>query len=120
MLWESNSPAIQPVGLLQDESGKTKFTSWVASNQLQAEEGERVRLYGVAQNWYDGCISVALIGWSTVHFTNLVSSGSRQLSPSFLLCTRPTRTTLHSVLASHAATTLMSDFNVLNLKQGMG
>ena len=68
VLWESDSPAIQQVGLIQDESGKTKFTSWVASDQPQVEEGERVRLHGVAKNWYDGRVSVALTGWSTVHF----------------------------------------------------
>ena len=68
VLWESDSPAIQQVGLIQDESGKTKFTSWVASDQPQVEEGEHVRLHGVAKNWYDGRVSVALTGWSTVHF----------------------------------------------------
>ncbi len=68
VLWKSDSPAIQQVGLIQDESGKTKFTSWVASNQPQVEEGERVRLHGVAKNWYDGHVSVALTGWTTVHF----------------------------------------------------
>ena len=68
VLWESDSPAIQQVGLIQDESGKTKFTSWVASNQPKVGEGERVRLHGVVKNWYDGRVSVALTGWSTVHF----------------------------------------------------
>lgn len=68
VLWESDSPAIQQVGLIEDDSGKTKLTSWVASNQPWIEEGERVRIHGAAKNWYNGRVSVALTGWSTVHF----------------------------------------------------
>jgi ssDNA-binding replication factor A large subunit len=67
-LWESDSPAIQQVGLIEDDSGKTKLTSWVASNQPWIEEGERVRIHGAAKNWYNGRVSVALTGWSTVMF----------------------------------------------------
>ena len=67
-LWESDSPAIQQVGLIEDDSGKTKLTSWVASDQPWIEEGERVRIHGAAKNWYEGRVSVALTGWSTVHF----------------------------------------------------
>ena len=68
VLWESNSPAIAQVGLIADDSGKTKFTSWVASDQPHINEGERVRIQGAAKNWYDGRVSVALTGWTTVHF----------------------------------------------------
>jgi len=68
VLWESDSPAIQQVGLIEDDSGKTKLTSWVASDQPWIEEGERVRIHGAAKNWYNGRVSVALTGWSTVHF----------------------------------------------------
>lgn len=68
VLWESDSPAIQQVGLIEDDSGRTKFTSWVASDQPWIDEGERVRIHGAAKNWYNGRVSVALTGWSTVHF----------------------------------------------------
>ncbi|MFC7157725.1 DNA-binding protein [Halomarina halobia] len=67
-LWESSSSAISQVGLIEDESGRTKLTSWVASDQPWIEEGERVRIHGAAKNWYNGRVSVALTGWSTVHF----------------------------------------------------
>ncbi|MDS0301470.1 DNA-binding protein [Halogeometricum sp. S1BR25-6] len=67
-LWKPSSSAISQVGLIEDESGKTKFTSWVASDQPWIEEGERVRIHGAAKNWYNGRVSVALTGWSTVHF----------------------------------------------------
>jgi hypothetical protein len=67
-LWESDSPAIAQVGLIADDSGKTKFTSWVASDQPRLDEGERVRIDGAAKNWYEGRVSVALTGWTTVHF----------------------------------------------------
>jgi hypothetical protein len=68
VLWESDSSAISQVGLIEDDSGKTKLTSWVASDQPRIEEGERVRIHGAAKNWYNGRVSVALTGWSTVLF----------------------------------------------------
>jgi len=67
-LWEPSSSAISQVGLIEDDSGKTKLTSWVASDQPWIEEGERVRIHGAARNWYNGRVSVALTGWSTVMF----------------------------------------------------
>jgi ssDNA-binding replication factor A large subunit len=67
-LWEPSSSSISQVGLIEDESGKTKLTSWVASDQPWIEEGERVRIHGAAKNWYNGRVSIALTGWSTVHF----------------------------------------------------
>ncbi|ELZ28729.1 OB-fold nucleic acid binding domain protein [Halogeometricum pallidum JCM 14848] len=68
VLWDSDSPAIQQVGLIEDESGRTKVTVWEKSNQPWIEEGERVRIHGAAKNWYNGRVSVALTGWSIVHF----------------------------------------------------
>ncbi|MFC7131237.1 SOSS complex subunit B family protein [Haloferax chudinovii] len=67
-MWESESPAIQQVGLLEDETGQVKLTSWKASDVPWIREGERVRIHGAARNWYDGRVSVALTGWTTVHF----------------------------------------------------
>ncbi|PGF13888.1 DNA-binding protein [Natrinema sp. CBA1119] len=67
-LWEPSSSAISQVGIIEDESGRTKLTSWVASDQPWIEEGERVRIHGSAKNWYNGRVSVALTGWTTVHF----------------------------------------------------
>ncbi|WP_135830716.1 DNA-binding protein [Halorussus halobius] len=67
-LWESSSPAIAQVGLIEDESGRTKVTVWEKSNQPWMEEGERVRIHGAARNWYQGRVSVSLTGWSTVLF----------------------------------------------------
>jgi len=67
-LWEPSSSAISQVGLIEGESGRTKFTSWVASDQPWIEEGEHVRIRGAAKNWYNGRVSVALTGWTTVNF----------------------------------------------------
>jgi hypothetical protein len=67
-LWESGSSAIQQAGLIEDESGRTKLTSWVASGQPWIEEGVRVCIHGAAKNWYNGRVSIALTGWSTVQF----------------------------------------------------
>jgi hypothetical protein len=67
-LWESSSPAIQQVGLIEDDSGRTKFTVWERSNQPWMDEGERVRLRNVEKSWYEGRVSVAVTGWSQVEF----------------------------------------------------
>jgi len=68
VLWESASPAISQVGLIEDETGVTKFTSWAASDAPMVREGERVRFRSVAKSWYEGRVSVALTGWSSVEF----------------------------------------------------
>jgi len=67
-LWEPSSPRIQQVGLLEDETGRIKFTVWEKSRQPWLDEGERVQIYNAAKNWYQGRVSVALTGWSEVHF----------------------------------------------------
>jgi len=68
VLWESSCPAISQVGLIEDETGITKFTSWVASDAPMVKEGECVRFRSVAKSWYEGRVSVALTGWSEVEF----------------------------------------------------
>ncbi|KTG25149.1 hypothetical protein [Haloferax profundi] len=67
-LWESTNPAIQQVGLIEDETGVTKFTTWVKSRKTLVREGERVTMRNVAKSWYGGRVSVAVTGWSTIHF----------------------------------------------------
>jgi hypothetical protein len=37
-LWKPSSPKIQQVGLLEDETGTTKFTSWMKSGAKLAEQ----------------------------------------------------------------------------------
>jgi len=68
VLWDSDSPAIQQVGLIADDSGQTKFTIWKKSSSQQVDEGERVRIHGAAKNWYEGRVSLAITGWSTIMF----------------------------------------------------
>ena len=67
-LWTPSHPAIQWVGLLEDETGRVKVTSWKRSNQPTVREGERVRVRAAAKNWYDGSVSLAVTGWSGVTF----------------------------------------------------
>ncbi|WP_224337920.1 OB-fold nucleic acid binding domain-containing protein [Haloprofundus halobius] len=67
-LWEPSSPKIAQVGLIGDESGRTKVTVWERSNQPRVSEGEQVRIHGAARNWYNGRVSLAVTGWSTVLF----------------------------------------------------
>ena len=66
-LWTPASPAIAQVGLIEDESGRTKFTVWKKSNARWVQEGEQVCIHGAAKSWYQGRVSVAVIGWSTIH-----------------------------------------------------
>ncbi|WP_254538706.1 DNA-binding protein [Halomarina litorea] len=67
-LWASSSPRIQQVGLIEDESGRTKFTVWERSNQTIVREGETIRFRAAAKNWYQGRCSLALTGWSAIEF----------------------------------------------------
>ncbi|MFP9061996.1 DNA-binding protein [Natrialbaceae archaeon A-chndr2] len=67
-LWEPSSPAIQQVGLLEDETGRTKFTIWAKSRQTMVQEGEQVRFRAAAKNWYNGRCSIALTHWSEIVF----------------------------------------------------
>ena len=67
VLWDAKSTAIAQVGLIEDDSGTTKVTVWRRSNQPAIAEGERVRIHGAARNWYEGRVSLAVTGWSTIH-----------------------------------------------------
>jgi hypothetical protein len=68
VLWEPSHPAISQVGLLEDDSGTIKFTSWKRSRQPVVEEGGLVRVRHAAVSWYQGRPSIALTGHSQVHF----------------------------------------------------
>ncbi|ADD07694.1 uncharacterized protein Nmag_4182 (plasmid) [Natrialba magadii ATCC 43099] len=67
-LWEPACSSQQQVGLLADETGRTKFTVWRKSRQPLVDEGERVRFRAAAKNWYNGRCSIALTRWSEVRF----------------------------------------------------
>lgn len=67
-LWDPTSPKVQQVGLIEDDSGRTKFTVWERSHQPVMDEGEIVHLRHVEKNWYEGRVSVAVTGWSEVEF----------------------------------------------------
>jgi len=67
-LWEPSHRSIAQVGLLEDDSGRTRFTIWEKSEQPFVWEGETVTFRGVAKSWYQGRCSVALTGWSHVGF----------------------------------------------------
>jgi len=65
-LFDSEHPAIQQVGLIEDETGTTKFTAWAKSDVALVNEGDTVRLRSVAKSWYNERVSVALTGESRV------------------------------------------------------
>jgi ssDNA-binding replication factor A large subunit len=67
-LWTPSSSNIQQVGLIADDSGKIKFTCWEKSGQTVVREGQTVRFRAAAKNWYEGRCSIALTGWSDIHF----------------------------------------------------
>jgi len=67
-LWDADSPAIQQVGLIEDDTGQTKLTIWKASDAPWIEEGEQVCVRGAARNWYEGRVSLAVTGWTTILF----------------------------------------------------
>ncbi|QKY16308.1 OB-fold nucleic acid binding domain-containing protein [Halorubrum sp. CBA1229] len=67
-LWSPSHPSIAQVGLIADETGQTRVTIWKASEAPWIAEGEHVRIHGAARNWYEGRVSLAVTGWSTIHF----------------------------------------------------
>ena len=67
-LWAPSDPSIAQVGLVADDSGQTRVTIWKESDAPWIEEGEQVRIHGAARNWYQGRVSLAVTGWSTIHF----------------------------------------------------
>jgi hypothetical protein len=68
VLWDPSHPSIAQVGLIADDSGQTRVTIWKASDAPWIKEGEQVRIHGVARNWYEGRVSLAVTGWSTIMF----------------------------------------------------
>ncbi|MFC7164640.1 DNA-binding protein [Halospeciosus flavus] len=67
-LWTPSSSNIQQVGLIEDESGRTKFTVWEKSGKTIVREGQTVRFRAVKKNWYQGRCSLAITGWSRIEF----------------------------------------------------
>ena len=65
-LWEPRSEAIAQVGLLGDETGRIKFTSWAKSDLPTIEENQVYHLGNVVTDEYQGQYSVKLIGTSEV------------------------------------------------------
>ncbi|WP_254824659.1 DNA-binding protein [Haloglomus halophilum] len=66
--WTPSNSAIQQVGLLEDQTGRTKVTVWQKSRQPLIDEGERVRIRAAATSWYQGRVSLALTADSQVVF----------------------------------------------------
>jgi hypothetical protein len=67
-LWEPSSPKIEQVGLIADETGKIKWTSWKASKPAFVQEGERVRMRALKKNWHQGRCSLAVTYDSMIVF----------------------------------------------------
>lgn len=67
-LWKPSHPRIAQVGLIEDTTGRVKFTTWKASDAAQMDEGERVRIRGAARNWYNGRVSLAVTGDTDLWF----------------------------------------------------
>jgi ssDNA-binding replication factor A large subunit len=61
-LWAPSHEAIAQVGLIEDDSGAVKFTSWTRSRARPVAEGETVRVRAAALNWYQGRPSIAFTG----------------------------------------------------------
>ncbi len=59
-LWEPRSDSIAQVGLLGDETGTVKFTSWATSDLPELEEGSVYRLENLVTDEYEGRFSVKL------------------------------------------------------------
>ncbi|MFB9813565.1 DNA-binding protein [Haloarcula sebkhae] len=67
-LWAPSDPSIAQVGLIADDTGKIKWTSWKASEPAFVQEGERVRMRHLKKNWYQGRCSLAVTYDSMIVF----------------------------------------------------
>ena len=65
-LWEPRSEAIAQVGLLGDETGRIKFTSWAKSDLPTIEEPQVYHLGNVVTDEYQGQYSVKLNRTTTI------------------------------------------------------
>ena len=59
-LWEPRSDSIAQVGLVGDESGRIKFTSFATSELEELEEGKSYQLKNVVSDEYQGRYSIKL------------------------------------------------------------
>ncbi len=59
-LWEPNAPSIAQVGLLGDESGTIKFTSWASASLPVLHEGRSYSIRSVVTKSWQGRFSVSL------------------------------------------------------------
>ena len=59
-LWEPNSPSIAQVGLLGDETGTIKFTSWSNANLPVLRDGQSYSIRNVVTKSWQGRFSVSL------------------------------------------------------------
>jgi hypothetical protein len=67
-LWDPSDSAIAQVGLIADDTGRIKWTSWKASETAFVQEGERVRMRHLKKNWYQGRCSLAVTYDSMIDF----------------------------------------------------
>jgi len=65
-LWEPRSDAIAQVGLVGDESGRIKFTSFATSDLEELEEGKSYHLQNVVSDEYQGRFSITLNKTTTI------------------------------------------------------
>ncbi|EMA55234.1 hypothetical protein [Halococcus thailandensis] len=65
-LWEPRSDSIAQVGLVGDETGRIKFTSWAKSDLPTLEEGLVYQLGNVVTDEYQGQFSVKLNRTTTI------------------------------------------------------
>lgn len=61
-LWDPNSDTIRQTGLIADESGRIKFTSWEDADLPYVEEDQAYRFSNVVTDEYEGRMSVNLTG----------------------------------------------------------
>ena len=69
-LWEPRSDSIAQVGLLGDETGRIKFTSWAKSDLPTLEESAVYHLGNVVTDEYQGQYSVKLNRTTTIEETD--------------------------------------------------
>jgi len=115
-LWSPSSSAIQQVGLIEDESGRTKFTVWEKSRKTVVREGQTVRFRAERSRKTGtkaGAVSPLRAGPGSSSARSVVGRVGERVAFLFLLCAGPTQTPpphppLRARFAARAATTFLT------------
>ena len=85
-LWDNDNDSIAQVGLLDDGTGRIKFTAWAKSDPMVLAEGEQYRFENVVTDEYNGRMSVKINSSTDIDFLDEEKdiSGATEVTGNFV------------------------------------